>query len=211
MKRRFVICLYTFWLPLSFLLFAARVSADETLRNSLEDFVADIQAVIEETEPVFLDDVFQQWARLTLGVESMTYIVDTRDPDRTLGVVTFMCKITQSDFFETKEEAEAAPIKNMVPRLIPCRVTYEWKAGSWKYVDGATYVRRGDWEPIPTDKPNAFPQLYFDLMKRAPASPSRRSLKQPGQSEKPAPQSRSQAAPLQYEEQYNPPKARRLA
>ena len=106
----------------------------------------------------------------------MTYIVDTRDPEKTLGIVTFTCKVTQSDFFETKEEAEQAPIKNMIPRLIPCRATYEWKADRWEYTGGATYIRGGDWKPIPTDKPDAFPQLYFDLMKGSSNSPPAEAL-----------------------------------
>ncbi len=183
----------------SLVLSATRVCADDALKQSLEDFVADVQTVIEETDPVFLDDVFQQWAKLTLGLEHMTYIVDTRDPQRTLGVVTFMCKVTQSDFFDTKEEAEAAPIKNMVARLVPCRATYEWQAGAWQFVDGATYVRRGDWEPVPTDKPNAFPQIYFDLMK--PAAAAEAAARSPDlQGEGTAPPARPRAAPRQPDE-----------
>ncbi len=143
--------------------------ANEPSEKTLEEFIARVQERIEQTEPVFHDDYFQQWARLVFGIRYMTYIVDTRDPEKTLGIVTFTCKVTQSDFFPTKEEAEQAPIKNMIPRLIACRTTYEWKAGSWEYAGGAIYARRGEWKPIATDKPDAFPQLYFDLM-RGPAN-----------------------------------------
>ena len=185
----------------SIVLPAARTFADDSLKKSLEDFVADVQTVIEETDPVFLDDVFQQWAKLTLGLEHMTYIVDTRDPQQTLGVVTFMCKVTQSDFFDTKEEAEAAPIKNMVARLVPCRATYEWQAGAWQFVDGETYVRRGDWEPVPTDKPNAFPQIYFDLMKLEPAAAADEASRSPDrQTEGTASPARPRVAPRQPDE-----------
>lgn len=188
-------------LVFSIVLPAARTFADDSLKKSLEDFVADVQTVIEETDPVFLDNVFQQWAKLTLGLEHMTYIVDTRDPQQTLGVVTFMCKVTQSDFFDTKEEAEAAPIKNMVARLVPCRATYEWKAGAWQFVDGETYVRRGDWEPVPTDKPNAFPQIYFDLMKPEPAAAADEASRSPDrQTEGTAPPTRPRTAPRQPDE-----------
>ena len=145
------------------------VFAKEPLKERLEEFMAGVQKVIEQAEPVFQDSILLQWAKLTFGIRHMTYIVDTRNPDKTLGVVTFTCKVTQSDFFETREEAERAAIKNMIPRLIPCRATYEWKADRWEYTGGATYVRGGDWKPIPTDRPDAFPQLYFDLMKGRPA------------------------------------------
>ncbi len=172
MKRTIVILvnLLLFIQPLSF------AFAKEPLKKNLEEFIADIQKVIEQTEPVFRDDILLRWAKLTFGIRHMTYIVDTRDPEKTLGIVTFTCKVTQSDFFETKEEAEQALIKNMIPRLIPCRATYEWKANRWEYAGGATYVRGGDWKPISTDKPDAFPQLYFNLMKGPPTS----SLSLPG-------------------------------
>ena len=166
MKRIIVILVYLLLLiqPLSF------VFAKEPLEKNLEGFIVALQKVIEQTEPVFRDDIMLRWAKLTFGIRHMTYIVDTRNPDKTLGIVTFTCKVTQSDFFETREEAEQAPIKNMIPRLIPCRATYEWKADRWEYTGGATYVRGGDWKPIPTDKPEAFPQLYFDLMKGSSTS-----------------------------------------
>ena len=183
-------------LVFSIVLPAARTFADDSLKKSLEEFVAGIRTAIEETDPVFLDDVFRQWAKLTLGLEHMTYIVDTRDPQKTLGVVTFMCKVTQSDFFDTREEAEAAPIKNMVPQLIPCRATYERRDRAWAYVDGATYVRRGDWEPVPTDKPNAFPQIYFELMKPAPTDPAEKALRPSDrEAERDTPPARSGAVP----------------
>jgi len=139
--------------------------ADDALKARLEKLVTDAQSEIDAAEPVFRDEVFLQWARLTFGIRHMTYIVDTRNPERVLGIVTFTCKVTQSDFFATKKEAQVAPIKNMIPQLIPCRATYEWKVDRWEYLHGATYVRKGDWKPIPTDKPNAFPQLYFNLMR----------------------------------------------
>ena len=147
------------------------IFAKGPLKEDLEEFMAGVQKVIEQAEPVFRDDVLLQWAKLTFGIGHMTYIVDTRNPEKTLGIVTFTCKVTQSDFFETKEEAEQAPIKNMIPSLIQCQATYEWKANRWTYTGGATYTR-GDWKPIPTDKPDAFPQLYFDLMKGPPNSPT---------------------------------------
>ena len=159
-------------LLLSLLLFVYpvySVSANKPLEEKLKELIVGVQEEIEQAEPVFHDDYFQQWARLVFGIRHMTYIVDTRDPEKTLGIVTFTCKVTQSDFFPTKEEAEQAPIKNMIPKLVPCRTTYEWKAGSWEYAGGATYIRRGEWKPIPTDRPDAFPQLYFDLM-RGPAN-----------------------------------------
>lgn len=139
--------------------------ADAALKARLEKLVTDAQSEIDVAEPVFRDEVFLQWARLTFGIRHMTYIVDTRNPEHILGIVTFTCKVTQSDFFATKKEAQVAPIKNMIPQLIPCRATYEWKVDRWEYLHGATYVKKGDWKPIPIDKPNAFPQLYFNLMK----------------------------------------------
>jgi len=159
---------------------ASPVSANEPSAKNLEEFIVGVQERIVEVEPVFHDDYFQQWARLVFGIRYMTYIVDTRNPEKTLGIVTFTCKVTQSDFFPTKEEAEQAPIKNMVPRLIACRTTYEWKAGSWEYAGGAIYARRGEWKPIATDKPDAFPQLYFDLM-RGPANKEYGPQNQQGQ------------------------------
>ncbi len=146
------------------------VFAKELLKESLEEFMAGVQKVIEQAEPVFQDSLLLRWAKLTFGIRQMTYIVDTRNPDKTLGVVTFTCTVTQSDFFETREEAKRATIKNMIPNLIQCRATYEWKADRWEYTGGETYIRGGDWKPIPTDKPDAFPQLYFDLMKGPPTS-----------------------------------------
>ncbi len=165
------------------------VFAREPLKENLEEFMAGVQRVIEQTEPVFQDDILLQWAKLTFGIRHMTYIVDTRNPEKTLGVVTFTCKVTQSDFFETREEAEQAPVKNMIPRLIPCQATYEWKADRWEYTGGATYIRGGDWKPIPTDKPDAFPQLYFDLMK----GPSPSSLSLPSTQEEASQERSSQA------------------
>jgi len=141
------------------------------LKESLEEFIAGVQKVIEQTEPVFRDSILLQWAKLTFGIRQMTYSVDTRNPEKTLGVVTFTCTVTQSNFFETREEAEQATIKNMIPNVIQCRVTYEWKTDRWEYIGGETYIRGGDWKPIPTDKPDTFPQLYFDLMKGPPNSP----------------------------------------
>ena len=141
------------------------VSANDPLEEKLKELIVGAQEKIEQTEPVFHDDYFQQWARLVFGIRYMTYIVDTRDPEKTLGIVTFTCIVTQSDFFPTKEEAAQAPIKNMVPKLIPCRATYQWKAHSWEYAGGEIYARRGEWKPIATDKPDAFPQLYFNLMR----------------------------------------------
>ncbi len=176
MRRSSVLLLVTL---LFFLQPFSSVCAKEPLKDSLEEFMTGVQKVIEQTEPVFQDDILLQWAKLTFGIRHMTYIVDTRNPDKTLGIVTFTCKVTQSDFFETKEEAEQAPIKNMIPRLIPCQATYEWKADRWEYTGGATYIRGGDWKPIPTDRPDAFPQLYFDLMKGLPTS----SLRLPSRQE----------------------------
>ena len=194
-EREEVTMKHTIMILMTLLLFVHRatpVAANEPLKAKLEKLITDVQKIIEKAEPVFRDDVFGQWAKLTFGIRHMTYIVDTRDPDKTLGVVTFMCKVTQSDYFATKEEAEQAPIKNMVPQLIPCRATYEWQADRWQYTGGSTYVRRGNWEPIPTDKPNAFPQLYFDLMKGTPQS----SLSQPNKQEDAPPQEgSSQSSP----------------
>ena len=179
-----LVTLLLFMQPLS------SVFAKEPLKENLEEFMAGVQGVIEQTEPVFQDDILLQWAKLTFGIRHMTYIVDTRNPEKTLGIVTFTCKVTQSDFFETKEEAEQAPVKNMIPRLIPCQATYEWKADRWEYSGGATYIRGGDWKPIPTDRPDAFPQLYFDLMK----GPSPSSLSLPStQEEEASPEQSSQA------------------
>ena len=180
MKRTIVLCTGLLLLVQA----VPPVSAGDPLKAKLEKLITDIQPLIEKTEPVFRDEVLKQWARLTFGIRHMTYIVDTRDPENTLGIVTFTCKLTQSDFFETKEEAEQAPIKNMIPQLIPCRAIYAWKSNRWEYTGGATYVRRGDWKPIPTDKPNAFPQLYFDLMK----SPPKSSISQPKAPQKGSPQ-----------------------
>ncbi len=160
-----LLSLLLFVCPISSVLPVSPVSANDPLEEKLKELIVGAQEKIEQTEPVFHDDYFQQWARLVFGIRYMTYIVDTRDPEKTLGIVTFTCKVTQSDFFPTKEEAEQAPIKNMIPKLIPCRATYQWKADSWEYAGGAIYARRGEWKPIATDKPDAFPQLYFDLMR----------------------------------------------
>ena len=183
---------YSIFILVSLLLFMQPLSsvlAREPLKENLEEFIVGVQKVIEQTEPVFQDDILLRWAKLTFGIRHMTYIVDTRNPDKTLGIVTFTCKVTQSDFFETKEEAEQAPVKNMIPRLIPCQTTYEWKADRWEYTGGATYIRGGDWKPIPTDKPDAFPQLYFDLMRGPPTS----SLSLPSAQEGTSPEQSSQA------------------
>ena len=155
--------------PISSVLPVSPVSANDPLEKKLKELIVGVQEKIEQAEPVFHDHYFQQWARMVFGIRHMTYIVDTRDPEKTLGIVTFTCKVTQSDFFLTKEEAAQAPIKNMVPKLIPCRATYQWKADSWEYASGALYARGGEWQPIATDKPDAFPQVYFDLM-RGPAN-----------------------------------------
>ena len=49
--------------------------AKEPLKDSLEEFIADVQKVIEQTEPVFRDSILLQWAKLTFGIRHMTYIV----------------------------------------------------------------------------------------------------------------------------------------
>ena len=85
--------------------------AKEPLKENLEEFMAGVQKVIERTEPVFQDSILLQWAKLTFGIRHMTYIVDTRDPEKTLGIVTFTCKVTQSDFLRPRKKQNRRPSK----------------------------------------------------------------------------------------------------
>lgn len=119
---------------------ASGAYASEDAVPKFERLVKEAVQATDSTRPVYLNKSKQLWAKRKLTTGEVSYDVKKTDSlvNPIVGIVTFNLIVEQSDFFPTKEKAEASTALNEGIRIaFKVALTYHLKNGAWAFAKGS--------------------------------------------------------------------------